>query len=619
MVMTHRIRQLPTVLADQIAAGEVVERPASAAKELIENAIDAGAAEIRVEVMRGGIALLRVRDDGHGIPPEDMALALSRHATSKIASLQDLEGVLSMGFRGEALPSIASVARFTLTSRMKDAKDAYAITACDGKISSPVPAAHPLGTTVEIRDLFYNTPARRRFLRADRTEFRHLEDVVRRLALARSDIAFSLEHNRKRTFSVPSAGDAPAQADRLGRLLGLAFMRDARPVEAGADGLRLSGWLAGPDFSRSESNVQHFFLNRRMIRDPLIRHAVNLSYEGLLPEGRFPGFVLHLSMPPQEVDVNVHPTKHEVRFVESRQVHDFIVAAIVRVLRQDQAGARADEARASARGTESEPHPEPHTQPHAQSPPRSHPLPQPEPLRVTGAEAVAHHPLAYAPRPGARSSSPSPSPSPGRTHVGEGRAGYASPAQAPPRPGLQVPAPDEQAVRACLQLPGRFFLARSAEQWLLVDKRLSALAAFDWHLGGAQSPLRSLPLLLPIVESMDEACGQSLEDCRPQLQRLGVVMRETAPGRISLLEVPWMLAGTDHVQVFAAARRWLNETRAKRTGKALSKMLADLYAHSDTSLAGLTELLAYLRRVPEHKAWVGVTEHKLQRLMSDAQ
>ncbi len=558
-----------------------MERPASAAKELIENAMDAGAGEIRVDASRGGVTLLRVRDDGHGIAPEEMALALCRHATSKIASLEDLEGVMSMGFRGEALPSIASVTRFSLISRVQGGADAYEIHARDGQVSTPVPASHPVGTTVEIRDLFYNTPARRRFLRADRTEFRHLEDVVRRLALARPDIAFGFEHNGRRVFSVRSAAETVAEKDRLTRLLGLAFMRQARRVQFDAGGLQLTGWLAGPDFSRSESNIQHFFLNGRMIRDPLVRHAVNLAYEGSLPEGRFAGFVLNLGMQPQDVDVNVHPTKHEVRFAESRQVHDFIVSGISRALHQD-----------------SEPQP--------------------------GAEVSIFVPEAVPPTPRRPPPTFQPSAPPPRqppVYVRESGTDYAAPIVRPsplPAGTQETPAEQHETARACLVLPGRFFLACATDVCLLVDKRLCARALFDWHLRQDESPLRSLPLLLPVSEAISENRSRPLEDSQALLERVGVSLRETAPGRVSLLELPWILAGVDHAGILARLLCWLNEVDAKRTAEALAKTLAGAYADIDTGLPELTELMRCMDNISGHQAWVEITEQKLNRLMADA-
>ena len=327
--MTRRIHALPSQLVNQIAAGEVVERPASVIKELVENSLDAGARQVDVDVQQGGVKRMRVRDDGMGIAREDLALALSRHATSKVASLADLEGITSMGFRGEALPSIASVSRLTLTSREQDADQAWQIDSEDGE---PAPAAHPVGTTVDVRDLFYNTPARRKFLKTEKTEFRHLELVLRRLALGRFDVGFKLTHNGRQVFSARPAPDTRNREKRIAELLGQSFIDNSLRFEHEAAGLRLRGWIGLPAFSRSQADMQHFFVNGRMVRDKLVTHAVRQAYQDVLYHGRHPAFLLYLELDPRLVDVNVHPTKHEVRFREGRLVHDFLFRTLHQVL-----------------------------------------------------------------------------------------------------------------------------------------------------------------------------------------------------------------------------------------------------------------------------------------------
>ncbi len=327
-----RIQPLPSQLISQIAAGEVVERPASVVKELIENSLDAGAGRIDVEIEQGGIKLMRIRDDGSGIPQEELPLALSRHATSKIATLEELEGVTSMGFRGEALASIASVSRLSLTSRDRDSDAGWSIQPDPQGEAATEPAAHPVGTTVEVRDLFYNTPARRKFLKKERTEFGHIETLVRRLALGRFDVAFSLVHNRREQFSLPVATDRRAWEQRLKGLLGGAFLESALYLEEAAAGLGLRGWVARPTFSRSQTDMQYFYVNGRMVRDKLIAHAVRQAFQDVLFHGRHPAFVLYLELDPRLVDVNVHPAKSEVRFRDSRLVHDFIFRTLHRVL-----------------------------------------------------------------------------------------------------------------------------------------------------------------------------------------------------------------------------------------------------------------------------------------------
>ena len=329
----QRIQLLSPRLANQIAAGEVVERPASVIKELLENSLDAGARRIDVDVEQGGIKLLRVRDDGGGIPADDLPLALARHATSKIRALEDLEQVLSLGFRGEALASISSVARLTLTSRTAEAGEAWQVETEGRDMQARVqPAAHPVGTTVEVRDLFFNTPARRKFLRAEKTEFDHLQEVIKRLALARFDVAFHLRHNGKSVLALHEARDEQTRARRVAAVCGAAFLEQALPIEIERNGLRLWGWVGLPTFSRSQADLQYFYVNGRMVRDKLVAHAVRQAYRDVLFNGRHPTFVLFMEVDPASVDVNVHPTKHEVRFRDSRSIHDFLYGTLHRAL-----------------------------------------------------------------------------------------------------------------------------------------------------------------------------------------------------------------------------------------------------------------------------------------------
>jgi len=330
------IRVLPTALANQIAAGEVVERPASVLKELMENSLDAGAAKISVDIRGGGLELLRVLDDGEGMPAGELTLAVSRHATSKISALADLERLGTMGFRGEALPSIASVAHLTLISRASGEELGFEVR-CDGtaEVSTPMPAPHPLGTTVEVRNLFFNTPARRKFLRAPRTEQRHVEDVFRRLALGRPDVDMTLTCDGKIVAKLPAARTGQAVLSRVGRVFGRSFPPAAIEVDVQSEGLRVSGWIGAPGHDRAQANWQFLYVNGRNVRDSLLRHALRMAYQDVLPEGRFAVFVLNVEIDPRAVDVNVHPTKHELRCQEARLVHDFLFRAIQRHLRSD--------------------------------------------------------------------------------------------------------------------------------------------------------------------------------------------------------------------------------------------------------------------------------------------
>ncbi|MCP4699582.1 MAG: DNA mismatch repair endonuclease MutL, partial [Gammaproteobacteria bacterium] len=323
------IRLLSPEVANQIAAGEVIERPASVVKELLENSLDAGADSIDVEIEQGGVKLIRIRDNGCGIRRDDLELAFSRHATSKISSLRDLHGVNTLGFRGEALASIASIARVSLCSKFYTESAGYCLRS-EGRAapSSPDPAAHPAGSTVEVRDLFFNTPARRKFLKTEKTEFSHLFEAVKRIGLSRFDVSIRLRNNDKLTLSMRAAETEQERLQRVSRVCGPAFPEHAVSITNQASGLGLSGWITLPVFSRSQADMQYFFVNGRIIRDKLISHAIRQAYQDVLYQGRHPVYVLYLSIEPDQMDVNVHPAKHEVRFVQGRWVHDFLFSSI---------------------------------------------------------------------------------------------------------------------------------------------------------------------------------------------------------------------------------------------------------------------------------------------------
>jgi len=329
------IHLLPSLVANQIAAGEVVERPASVVKELLENSLDAKANTIEVEIEQGGIALIRVRDNGFGIRRDELLLALNRHSTSKIKDLDDLERINSLGFRGEALASIASISRLTLSSRFYHEEMGYCIR-LDGTDTPilPEPVAHPTGTTLEIRDLFYNTPARRKFLRTEKTELSHLHETIKRLALSRFDVSFKLTHNRKTLMALKVAQTAEDQLQRVAMLCGPDFVDHILKLNEASGEMQLWGWITQPTYSRSQPDMQYFFVNGRMIRDKVISHAIRQAYEDVLYSGRHPSYVLYFTIDASEVDVNVHPTKNEVRFAESGLVHQFLTTGVQKSLAQ---------------------------------------------------------------------------------------------------------------------------------------------------------------------------------------------------------------------------------------------------------------------------------------------
>jgi len=326
--MPKRIHQMPHQLINQIAAGEVVERPSSVIKELLENSLDADADKIEIDVEQGGIKLIRIADNGSGIHKDDMALALSRHATSKIRNLDDLEHVNSLGFRGEAVPSIASISRLLITSATEGQDGWQVIGDGSEKEIEQKPAAHKRGTTIEVRDLFFNVPARRKFLKTEKTEFKHLDDVIKRIALSRFDISLSLTHNRKSIRQFRAATDKTGQERRVAEICGKSFIEQSVYIEHEAIGLKIWGWIALPTFSRSQADLQYFYVNGRMVKDRVVTHAVRQAYQDVLYHGRHPAYILFFELDPVLVDVNAHPTKSEVRFRESRTVHDFLYRSI---------------------------------------------------------------------------------------------------------------------------------------------------------------------------------------------------------------------------------------------------------------------------------------------------
>ncbi len=515
--MTRRILSLPSHLVNQIAAGEVVERPASVAKELIENSLDAGADRVEIELEQGGVKLLRVRDNGEGIAAEDLALALARHATSKIASLADLEAVATLGFRGEALPSIASVSCLDILSRRRGAERAWRM---PGQGGEPIPVAHPDGTTVEVRDLFFNTPARRKFLRAEKTELQHVEALVRRIALARLDVGFRLGHNGKALLQLPPAEDDPARvARRLQDLLGAGFVEHALAVDEGAVGLRLHGWVVAPAFSRSQGDMQFFYVNGRVVRDKLVAHALRQAYQDVLHHSRHPAYLLYLDIPPTQVDVNVHPAKHEVRFREGRQVHDFIFRALHRRLAEGAQGAR----------------------------PR---------LASDPAQVMCVNPGSGEGRLGAPV--PWQSPKGQRTiplGIGEVGQGYAFSAaaqrpvlgSAPTRAG-ETETPAAQPLGFALgQLHGAYVLAQAEDGLVIVDMHAAHERIGYERLKSAwdQGEVRRQPLLVPLPVQVSRAEADLAEARAGLIRDLGLVVDRIGSESLLVREIPAALQGAD--------------------------------------------------------------------------
>ncbi|WP_248131187.1 DNA mismatch repair endonuclease MutL [Pseudomonas sp. B329] len=569
-----RIELLSPRLANQIAAGEVVERPASVIKELLENSIDSGARRIDVDVEQGGVKLLRVRDDGSGISSDDLPLALARHATSKIRDLEDLERVMSLGFRGEALASISSVARLTLTSRTRDAEQAWQVET-EGRDMAPrvQPAAHPVGTSVEVRDLFFNTPARRKFLKAEKTEFDHLQEVIKRLALARFDVAFHLRHNGKTILSLHEANDDAARARRVAAVCGSGFLEQALPIEIERNGLRLWGWVGLPTFSRSQADLQYFFVNGRAVRDKLVAHAVRQAYRDVLFNGRHPTFVLFFEVDPSVVDVNVHPTKHEVRFRDGRMVHDFLYGTLHRALGDvrpdDQLLAPIVTAVVRPSGPEAGEFGPQGEMSLAANLLQSTPS-QPA-YTAPNSGAGAGYQYQYTPRP--QSTVP----------VAEAQAAYreffaplpgAEPGAAPslPEGGGDIP----PLGYALAQLKGIYILAENAHGLVLVDMHAAheRIMYERLKIAMASEGLSGQPLLVPESLAVSQREADCAEEHHSVFQKLGFELQRLGPETLAIRQIPALL-------------------KQAEANRLVADVLADLmeYGTSDRIQAHINELL----------------------------
>nr|WP_165496966.1 MULTISPECIES: DNA mismatch repair endonuclease MutL [Pseudomonas] len=560
-----RIQLLSPRLANQIAAGEVVERPASVIKELLENSLDSGARRIEVDVEQGGVKLLRVRDDGSGIAPDDLPLALARHATSKIRELEDLEQVMSLGFRGEALASISSVARLTLTSRTADAEQAWQVET-EGRDMQPrvQPAAHPVGTSVEVRDLFFNTPARRKFLKAEKTEFDHLQEVIKRLALARFDVAFHLRHNGKSVLSLHEANDDVSRARRVAAVCSSGFLEQALPIEIERNGLHLWGWVGLPTFSRSQADLQYFYVNGRMVRDKLVAHAVRQAYRDVLFNGRHPTFVLFLEIDPASVDVNVHPTKHEVRFRDGRMVHDFLYGTLHRALGE----VRPEDQLATPATVETL-------------------------LRPTGQAAGEFGPQGEMGLAASVLERPVESVwrSPGAGYQGQRSEAALPAAEAQgvyreffaPMPATRVPVvlPEAQGDipplgYAIAQLKGIYILAENANGLVVVDMHAAheRITYERLKVAMASEGLRGQPLLVPESIAVSQREADCAEEHGQWFQKLGFELQRLGPETLAIRQIPALLKQAEATRL---------------VGDVLSDLLE--YGTSDRIQAHLNELL----------------------------
>ncbi|WLD57681.1 DNA mismatch repair endonuclease MutL [Salinispirillum sp. LH 10-3-1] len=566
------IKVLSPRLANQIAAGEVVERPASVVKELLENSLDAGAKRIQVDVEQGGVKRLLVRDDGHGIRENELPLALSRHATSKIYDLDELEGVASLGFRGEALASVSSVSRLTLSSRHLDAAEGWQART-DGRDMVPTvtPAAHPVGTSVEVCDLFFNTPARRKFLKTEKTEFGHLEETFKRVALSQWDRFLSLKHNGKVIHSLAACHSQAEQEKRIAQLCSADFMQQSLYVEVEHQGLKLWGWLGLPTFNRRQADLQYFFVNGRPVRDRVVSHAVKQAYRDVLFHGRHPAYVLYFDLDPTGVDVNVHPTKHEVRFRDARTVHDFLFRTLHKAL----AGV-TPEAQKQANL--------------AQMPAASTAWQQPAPeqgtiaLRDNAGSATSptpRHDLAW----------PSADTSSTQTTALDGAGTRSWLAQSRPAPIANVseqisayknlhPDPDAEVPPlgfALAQVHGVYILAQNQEGMVLVDMHAAHERITYERMKSAMDSqdMPSQPVLVPATLNVSQREADAAEEFGGVFQNFGFDIRRTGPEQVSVMQVP----------VFFSAQQIENLVR---------DVLAELvqYDTSDAILAARNEILS---------------------------
>ncbi len=587
------IRPLPNHLINQIAAGEVVERPASVVKELLENSLDAGARSVQVDIVDGGRKLIRIRDDGAGIPRDELPLAMSRHATSKIASLEDLEAVASLGFRGEALPSIGSVARMSLVSRTADAASAWRVETDDGALRGPSPDAHPPGTTVEVHDLFYNTPARRKFLRTDRTEFGHIEKWLHRLALSRPDVALTLTHNRRTVLDLPAARDDGGRLARVAAILGDAFAAQALRLERDEHGLALSGWIAMPAYNRAQADQQFWFVNGRSISDRTLAHAARHAYRDVLFHGRHAAYVLYLALDPGAVDANAHPAKHEVRFRDGRRLHGFVSQTLEQALRDTRPGGRA-------------------------------PVPRPAAMpAMTGQHGLSLPAGADA----AGTTAYRPVHTPSRQAVRDVLRHYEQ-SEVSPVAGKDGDVPP--LGYALAQLAGVYILAENRDGLVLIDMHAAHERVMYEKLKRdlADREVVRQPLLVPVSVSVAEREARLVEESVDVLESLGLVADRTGETSVTVREVPSLLRNVDAESLLRDVLGDLADSGdSRRVADIADDMLATMACHSAVRanrILTIDEMNALLREMERtdradqcnhgRPTWTTVTMPELDRL-----
>ncbi|MCB1644163.1 MAG: DNA mismatch repair endonuclease MutL [Pseudomonadales bacterium] len=580
----QRIQQLNPRLSNQIAAGEVVERPASVIKELVENCLDAGATRIDIDLEAGGMKLIRVRDNGRGIHMDDLTLALSRHATSKISEAEDLEAIVTLGFRGEALASMASVSRLRLTSNSESGNSGWQVSAQGEQMQATViPAPHPPGTTVEVKDLFFNTPARRKFLRTEKTELQKIEEIIRKISLASQQVTFNISHNGKQIRQYVASGSEVDTQRRLAAVFGSAFLENAVYLsqeytgETGRDGMNLSGWIGLPTFSRSQADQQFFYVNGRMIRDKLVTHAVKQAYQDVLYHGRQPVYALFLTLDPRLVDVNVHPTKHEVRFRDSREVHNFLFRTIHRALADVRPDNVSEDGEILAPLT-----------------------PQPDPQAVGSWDVPVQKPIGFSYGGGGQTSS--------GYRMAEQVQRYGSllsaagPAE---RPAMDHDGEVPPLGYAVAQLHGIYILAQNARGLVLVDMHAAheRITYERMKTAADETGLRMQPLLVPVSVALSERECQAAEDCEEELRNLGFELQRASDESVMVRAIPAMLTKENTEQLVRDVLSDVVEYgTTNRIGQHRDELLSTMACHGSVRAnrrLSIPEMNALLRDMEE--------------------
>jgi DNA mismatch repair protein MutL len=608
-----RIQVLSPILANQIAAGEVIERPASVVKELVENSLDAGATEILIEIEQGGHDLIRVRDNGSGIHSEDLALSLDRHATSKIASFDDLMNVTSLGFRGEALASIAAISRLKMSSKKAGQDSGFYVQSDGGHILEKcAPIAHPVGTTVEIRELFFNTPARKKFLRKATTEFSHIEAIILRLALSHFSVAFTLKHNEQIVFQSQAATSKNTREKRILDVMGQNFMSQSMHIDMQASGLHIWGWIGLPTYSRTQTDLQYFYVNKRFVRDKLLMHAARSAYQDVLFGGRHPAYVLFIEMDPTAVDVNVHPTKHEVRFRDQRTVHDAVRHAIKDAIEQvspkDIVEKTSVFAAVNSQASYSR---------------------QMDFISSPSRKDVQEQMEAYAVLHAQHESSP---PSSGTAcHPERSRGISSNRHDAHGGRSLEYARDDDDLPlgHALGQIHSTFIVAQNSHGMILVDMHAAheRILYEKLKLDLAQQKIARQTLLIPITLDLTRAEMAHWENTKPLLSEIGIASDSVGPQSIAVREIPFILKNHDISQLMHDILSDLEtQEKSSRIENTIDELLgniackAALKAHHTLSLESMNALLRQMETTPKscccnhgRPTWVQLTIPQLDQ------